>query len=499
MYEMQLSTHHAEMFAPEGDFVFKKESGLKISAVPLSAQENSSAKPRIPEEVQSIMIEVSSRYDEVQTLVDEGGGYLDEQLDKYMGREGGLSPDAKLNEVLDYTYSFLVAGTGSRNVEPNAVSVKQIFDIDEPKKTNCSYFNGLYKAAFEAVVRKFCPSMEGKYSMLTTKSKYATDLGTGKMVTPESDMVFRRTKYVDHRFLTLVSVGEVDSLIYTPLDPYHISDEGRPSESLDFNGRVPDSLRTVVKALTEPFYNSARSDYLRTVFFTDSVENLKSPTERLGLGLIVTNELWPVLKNRIKQSEDGSNHKSVREAVTLISLREKLTKTITSVADFAMDEMDKNLEKLDFELLTGFMEMVDNCGRLEVPISLGDWQKINQFLDRLELRKDVLEAASKELSQYLSTDLSKIRFNKKPGVAIFRSHFIHTGRTPTTTLITEEDKISVATTTDMAYQEFRVKMLKIALTVGVKKSQIDLPEGEYLDGTRAKYFADLCRGLIKVE
>lgn len=499
MYEMELSKDHSKMFAPEGDFVFKKEPGLKISAVPLSDQENSSAKPRIPDEVHSITREVSGRYDVVQTLVDEGGGYLDEQLDKYMGREGGLSPDAKLNEVLDYTYSFLVAGTGSRNVEPNAVSVKQIFDIDEPKKTNCSYFNGLYKAAFEAVVRKFCPNMEGKYALLTTKSKYATDLGTGKMVTPESDMVFRRTKYVDHRFLTLVSVDEADKLIYTPLDPYHISDGGKPSESLDFNGRVPDSLRTVVKALTEPFYNSARSDYLRTVFFTDSVENLKSSTERLGVGLIVTNELWPVLKNRIKQSEDGSNHKSVREGATLKSLREKLTKTVTSVADFAMDEIDKDLDSLDFELLTQFMEMIDNCGRLEVPISLADWQKINRFLDRLELHKDAIGTARKELSQYLSTDLSKIRFNKKPGVAIFRSHFIHTGRTPTTTLITEEDKSSVATTTDMAYQEFRVKMLKVALMVGVKQSQIDLPEGEYSEGTRAKYFADLCHTMLKVE
>lgn len=499
MYEMQLSTRHADMFAPEGDFVFKKEPGLKISAVSLAIQENSDAKPGIPEEVQSIMREATGRYDVVQTLVDEGENYLDDELDKYIDRVGGLSSEAKLNDVLDYTYSFLVAGTGPRNVEPSAVSVKQIFDIDDPKKTNCSYFNGLYKAAFEVVVRKFCPNMEGKYALLTTKSKYATDLGTGKNVTPESDIVFKRTKYVDHRFLTLVSFAEEGKLIYTPLDPYHVSDGDRPSESLDFNGRVPDSLRTVVKALTEPFYNSTRSDYLRTVFFMDSVEDLKSSKERLGVGMIVTNELWPVLKNRINQSEERLNDMAAREKATLKSLSEKLTTTITNIADFAIVEMGMSLENLDFELLTEFMEMIDNCGRLELPLSLSDWQKINQFLIQLELRKDVIGTAREELSQYLSTNLSKIKFNKKPGVAIFRSHFVHTGRTPTTTLITEEDKIFVATTTDMAYQEFRVKMLKIALLVGVKKSEIDLPEGEYIDGTRAKCFSDLCQRLLKVE
>jgi hypothetical protein len=178
-------------------------------------------------------------------------------------------------------------------------------------------------------------------------------------------------------------------------------------------------------------------------------------------------------------------------------IEKKLVSSLNAIIEGLESEV-KPGDDINFEDLTYLMELVDNCGRNEIPIGLEEWRKINAFIKDNILGDPVALGKGKErLVQYNALNEKDIKYNKKPDIAIFRSHFISHGlKTPLIFKLTDEDKEILSSPEDIEYQEFKANMVAVAKRIGITAVDNYKPNGEYKTGTRAWYFRNSLRSSI---
>lgn len=459
---------------------------------------------------------------------EESKRYLKEIVDMYLEQHpeeslDNLEEKEKLGKCMELTYKIVKAGTGERDGSFNELDVRDQISLDRPPKTKCRVFNQLFKNVFSAVAEKIDPDLIEKHQFVDTPAVSSIDLAQGVYV-PGDD----KEKKILHAFLTLLSRTE-QGYIYTPIDPYHVDDESRVLEDIDFSlHRMPDAIRKIVKAMAEDPFKFEHLTYVKSAFYSENLESLKTLEEKASLAIIITNEIYPTLRRAVKEAgrlkkevvdkykswgkglkmdKDGSVRKQfidqykgeVGSASEGEKKHRRLEVKMLDQVEGTLGELESAIlnDKHNLMALTLLSEIADNCGRQAIPIKAEVWQKINDLLENELL-------ANQEFGQFMKGEQSKnssdvgLRYNKKPDYRLFRGRFLPYGdKAPLITQVTNEDKADMSNDNDKEYQRFRANLIAIAMNAGISQMKPYLPKEDYLEGTKAWYFKEyLAKSLL---
>lgn len=449
--------------------------------------------------------------------------YLGNQVDRLLAENIAWQEEldkGSLESFLEIAYKVVARGSGGHHDKPTGERISTTFNIDSPPQTRCNVFNSLYMQVFRYLVRENSPDWIDKHALVMQSSNTALDMPRIK-----SKYTGNSGKTVPHAYLTLISVTE-EGLIYSPIDPYHVSDPGHPLDSIDFNGdRQTDSFRAMLDIAFVNVDNQNQMRELQSVAVLPMLES--ASVEDLGeMGLLITSNYWPqILMASISAETDflekrktivhkiegyqkakatggslsflkdlksdllDSYGKAERSYTSLrfrhkffVDLQNEFAQAADRIVGVLINEIkDGNITEEKARKTFIFLDLLDNVGYHNLSVEGEFWDKVLEFVD-----KD-LRAKKEEWKKALSQEKGE-SLRRNNGFDLIKRHFVNGwGIQPTQTVLTNSDNQPMKDESEnlAKYNMFKAKVLGWVHRIGINGWEDKIPktvtEGSYAE------------------